>query len=205
MPADIEELISALTDGELDAETARRVVDEVSASPRHRARLARYHLIGEAARGGLCLPLSADLPTALARALEAPEPSDGAPDGDLPRRRARKRDPGSRRWAPAAIAASLLAAGALGFLAARQLPPDAGPPPVAEAGPAGSVPATVAAGARSTRPWKGRWDTEHPSVQRRLQGYLVSHSEYVGRGVQGMHPYARVVTYQGSLADAGGR
>jgi hypothetical protein len=42
------------------------------------------------------------------------------------------------------------------------------------------------------------WDTQDPGVQRRLQGYLVSHSEYLGRGMRGMHPYARVVAYAGA-------
>lgn len=43
--------------------------------------------------------------------------------------------------------------------------------------------------------WAGGWEEQDASVQGRLRGYLVSHSEYSGRGMRGMHPYARVVAY----------
>ena len=39
------------------------------------------------------------------------------------------------------------------------------------------------------------WTSEQPADQRRLNAYLVRHSEVAGRG-QGMLPYARIVGYE---------
>ena len=44
--------------------------------------------------------------------------------------------------------------------------------------------------------YTSRWGVSEPAIEARLRRYLVSHSEYSGRGMQGMHPYARVVVYQ---------
>ncbi len=41
-----------------------------------------------------------------------------------------------------------------------------------------------------------RWDVSQPAVEARLNRYLVNHSEYMNRGMYGMHPYARIVGYQ---------
>jgi negative regulator of sigma E activity len=46
-----------------------------------------------------------------------------------------------------------------------------------------------------------RWDVRNHALEQRLKGYLVEHSEYVGRGMHGMHPYARVVSYQNDTDD----
>jgi len=42
-----------------------------------------------------------------------------------------------------------------------------------------------------------QWDAQ-PEVEARLNGYLVSHSEYLGNGMRGMLPYARIVGYDSS-------
>ncbi len=42
---------------------------------------------------------------------------------------------------------------------------------------------------------EARWDRIEPQVEKRLSDYLVNHSEYAAsRGVQGVMPYARVVS-----------
>lgn len=40
-----------------------------------------------------------------------------------------------------------------------------------------------------------RWDVNQPAVEARLNAYLVNHSEYLGHGMHGMLPYARIVGY----------
>lgn len=42
-----------------------------------------------------------------------------------------------------------------------------------------------------------QWDAHEPGVEDRLNAYLVSHSEYLGNGMRGMLPYARIVGYDG--------
>ena len=43
----------------------------------------------------------------------------------------------------------------------------------------------------------GQWERIDPSIDKRLSGYLVNHSEYsASHGVQGVNPYARIVGFQ---------
>lgn len=123
---------------------------------------------------------------------------------------------GARR--PFAMAAAVLLAAGLGFFFARQIPVPYETAHIVVADQSGQdrIATLVVAGASSVpiastslanvSPATNRspasvkrvgWDTQDPSVQRRLRGYLVSHSEYLGRGMRGMHPYARVVAYAG--------
>jgi hypothetical protein len=40
-----------------------------------------------------------------------------------------------------------------------------------------------------------QWNTTEPAVAKRLNGYLVNHSEYLDGPMRGLHPYARIVGY----------
>jgi hypothetical protein len=39
------------------------------------------------------------------------------------------------------------------------------------------------------------WNDAAPAVEKRLNGYLLNHNEYLSGGVRGLLPYARVVGY----------
>ena len=41
------------------------------------------------------------------------------------------------------------------------------------------------------------WNDAAPGVANRLNGYLVTHNEYLVNGMRGMLPYARIVAYDG--------
>jgi hypothetical protein len=43
-----------------------------------------------------------------------------------------------------------------------------------------------------------RWSATQPTIEARLNRYLVTYSESAGYGVSGMMPYARVVGYDAS-------
>jgi negative regulator of sigma E activity len=203
------EAISALVDDDLLPTESEALVGRLLDSTQAQQLADRYQEIGAVMRASAVLnpPAAHGIAQRVAAAISQ-EPSVAGPPGPrvasatnsagvvkLPGRAGRDRLPARRRWSRVSLAASLLVAGLLGFVLARQT--DA-PAPLAVASRAVDPPAPIAVAAPMRREWHG-WDSHDPSVQQRLRGYLVNHSEYLGRGMRGMHPYARVVAYRGDL------
>jgi len=143
--------------------------------------------------------------------------------------------PASARPLWPALAASIVLSASAGFLVARQIPPSSfAPRPAASAAGvsatrpgadrvsrentdasdaragatavssvAGVAAHSIPAGARNAS--QRDWAAQDPRIRRRLQSYLVAHSEFLGGGMQGMLPYARVVALAGKPGgDTGG-
>ena len=100
-----DEMLMALTDGELDADTAESVAQAVSADPALQARLAEFELTRRLAKGAFASVLEEPVPPRLVAALGGSRSAD------------RKPHP-SRRWWPFGAA---VAAGIAGFAIASLL------------------------------------------------------------------------------------
>jgi negative regulator of sigma E activity len=217
------EAISALADGEAPDDMTQALVSRVLNDAQSRELYLAHRRAGDLIRaahdgagvaGGqmadaVMMQVNREAPLA-----SSPEQASTATVLDLV---ARGNRAGARR--PFAMAAAVLLAAGLGFFFARQIPVPYETTPIAVAEQTGqgqisplvvtsasSVPmaseslanASPAVNTSFTSVKRVGWDTQDPGVQRRLQGYLVSHSEYLGRGMRGMHPYARVVAYAGA-------
>lgn len=170
------EQLSALMDGELDGARGRQLIDRLLAEPELRALWARYHLLGGALERSRCQVDVEALPGRVRRALAAEPAPPEVRRLALPRA-------WLRPAAGLALAASVAAVAVIGLHLSR--PGPAAPPPLASAPPA-------------PEPRGMHWDVSRPGLEARLNGYLVTYSEYMGNGVRGMLPYARIVAYDGS-------
>jgi len=171
MSEDRYEAVSAMADGEYLGQDAAKLGEAIAGDPEARRRWARYHLIGDALRGGLPPRLDTGFADRL-RAAVTEEPAMLAP--------ARPTRAGVLRpVAGLAIAASVAALAVVGL---QQLNSGAGEAPVAARSQAVLPPVEVAdfdpaAGAGS-----------------RLSGYLIDHVEQQGSTtVPGLVPYVRIV------------
>ena len=170
MIADFKEAISALADGERGGDNSEALIDKIIHDPEARKTWERYHLIRDAIKERL----PEKIPTTLAARVHdaiAAEPISL----DARRKRPRLLKP----IAGLALAASVAT---LAIVGVRSF--DTGVAPVTQ----------VATASRPTESSGNRWNV-NPEVEARLNAYLVNHSEYVGYGMQGMMPYARIVGY----------
>lgn len=175
--------ISALQDGELDADGAARVVDALLRDGDLRRAWERYHLIGLVIRGERVAASTRPLADAVRARIED-EPTLLAP-----RRRDRQ---GRLRLGPFAGVALAAAAGFVAvlvfptwFKGTETLSTEVGTAPrlVAEE-PAGVPPAR-------------RWDLDRPDLASKLDLFLVTHQESAPMaGAKGMLPYATFVGYE---------
>jgi sigma-E factor negative regulatory protein RseA len=161
----MKERISALMDGELDDRSAAELIDTLGREREARLAWCSYHVIGDAMREGRLLSqgftarfserLAAE-PTALAPRLQAE----------------------SKRWYALSAAASLAAAGLVGWLAFAPQPPVApAPAPIAQV-PKEITPNIV-------------------PLPRAASDYLFAHQGFSPRmHLQGMAPYVRTVSEQ---------
>ncbi|HHJ14958.1 MAG TPA: hypothetical protein ENJ79_11420 [Gammaproteobacteria bacterium] len=180
MSDEIREQLSALADDELGELERPLLLGRLQREPQLRECLGRYHLIGELMRGAgrsAGLGIAGRVQSALAA------------EAALRQRRA------VTWWRPLAglaVAASVALVAVLGVTGRQDAP--SGTSPLASA----QVPADGLVQAQATGPETARpeqWDRIEPRVDRRLSGYLVNHSEFaINRGVQGVLPYARVVS-----------
>lgn len=176
MKKSTREDLSTLVDGELDSTRASQVIEAATRDPKLRAAWSRYHLMSDAMRDQLAPGAPAEFAERVRRALES-EPPLAAP-----RRRAHAL---AKPLAGLALAASVAGVAILGLNALRSEQP--------------AAPQTTAV-ARQTPQESGtalRWNVGQPAVEARLNGYLVNHSEYLGNGMRGLLPYARIVGYDG--------
>lgn len=195
MTANKYEHLSALVDDEAGEFEGRRLVEELSKNAEVRARWARYHLIGEAMRGGLPPRLAPDLAARVSRALEAEPPL---------------RRPSSR-WTPRllkpvvgfALAAGVAVVSVLSLQSftdrsdpvapARLAASTGGAAPVTRVAveDGASVPPGIARVAAQTEPAPSVPPAE---LSARLNSYLVNHAEYAPSS-PGILPQVRVVGY----------
>jgi len=183
MTKSIHEDISALVDGEMEEADAHRIVDELIADPALMADWSRHHLTSDVLREkGPAVPVG-DLALRVSQAIAA-EPAIAADVAPL-----RPARPAMPAWKPLAGLALAASVATVAILGARNW--DSGPagPQVAQA-PVSTNAQTVA-----VQSGKVRWDVKGRSVENRLNSYLVNHSEYLNNGMQGMLPYARIVSY----------
>jgi sigma-E factor negative regulatory protein RseA len=181
---DLDEALSALMDGELPRDEAERVLDAVLAQPALRARWARYHQLGAALRGEAASGADG-VATAVREALER-EPVPLLVRAGTARRR-------PAVWLGLALAASLAAVAVLVVLGPG---PEPGIEPLATA-PVERPPTRPAPGAAPAAGGGERmaWQAAGPGLSKRLNAYLLDHSDYLSDGVHGLLAYARVVGY----------
>lgn len=169
-----KEKLSALMDGELEIGVTSRLIDVVSRDAELRAAWTRYHLVRDVVRDQVAPVAPGDFARRVENALEL-EPTLAA----VRRRRSRLRP-----IAGLALAASMAGLAVFGVKSIWY--------------PSQSTPApTSVAAAPRLQTSALRWNVSQPAVEERLDGYLVNHSEYLGNGLRGLLPYARIVGYDG--------
>ena len=184
---DLEEALSALMDGELPPDEAERVLDAVLGDPALRQRWARYHRAGMALRGEQW-PGADGVADGVREALERePVPLQ------VPATSARRRP---AAWFGLALAASLAAVAVLVVLGPEGEPAGPAVAPVATAPrPGPTAPAARDEAPAAPGPGRMAWQAAGPGVSKRLNAYLLDHSDYLSDGVHGLLAYARVVGY----------
>lgn len=180
MNDEIREQLSALADDELSELESPLLLGRMQRDAGLRECLGRYQLIGEVMRGA---DASAGMGIAqrVQRALADDAPVIGSQSVS-------QKD---RWWKPLAgmaVAASVALVAVLAVTTERDS--DNGVPVAAVT--TYTTPETTLA---SDTPEPQHWERIEPQVEKRLSGYLVNHNEYAAsRGVQGVMPYARVVS-----------
>lgn len=206
------ELISAYLDGELDADEVAELSDAWRRSPELRDVTVRYASVGELMRGARAsagqppianrvrarmaeeVAAEAEFSRALAEvdAAVQHERAEPATSNNIVRPRFGRT---AKTMGSLALAASVAAIAIVGV---RQFSPSDSVlrepsvnTSVARADSVQVSPTVVSANAQRHL----GWTSEQPADQRRLNAYLVRHSEVSGRG-RGMLPYARIVGYE---------
>lgn len=207
MSENVEEQLSALADDELPAAEVPLLLRRVRRDKQCMRRLGRYYTMRAALRGELGPAADGDFAEQVVARIEreprlqiAAEPAASAsPSG---RRRFQRL---ARPLAGAAIAASV-AIIAVGLWPAKEATRDsvsADTAAVVADGSAGAERvgelARLISSGQPERAARDRWQRLDPRVQRRLQGYLVNHSENaVLAGPGGMLNYARIAGHAGA-------
>ena len=191
MSEEKHEALSALVDGELPAEDGPRLLDQVLADLSLKRRWTAYHLIGDVMRKhvidqqGLNGRVEQISDAAVSARTSTPRKSGGL-----------------RPLAGLALAASVALVAVIGLFALNDR--DSVPVEVAAnsagvqiSGSPGPESIPVVAGAAGIDLTRMTWNDAGPAVTNRLNGYLVTHNEYLSNGMRGMLPYARIVAYDG--------
>ncbi len=176
MNDEIREQLSALADDELSELERPLLLGRLQRDASLRECLGRYQLIGEVMRGtGTSAGLGIARGVQDALAGEKPLAAGQPPAWWKP-------------LAGLAVAASVALVAVLTVTSVRN--DEGAAPVVADAGKAAPSGVTLASDSREQQ-----WNRIEPQIDKRLSGYLVNHSEYAAsRGVQGVMPYARVVS-----------
>ncbi len=185
---EFKEQLSAFVDDELWAEEQAFLLRRLTQSDGTREQLARYYLISDTLRGNLGPAGSRGLSARVAAALEAEPALSGA-----------RQSWGSRLLRPAAglaVAASV-AALSVGFWTTQPQAPATSASQPLTAGAATSLISPANQTSSPTMPVSQHWERLDPEVQKRLNGYLVNHSEYSAeRQVGGVLTYVRIAGQQ---------
>lgn len=189
-----EILLSAMLDGECDADETRRMLDATGASPALQRRWSRLCLVHDALRGVRVRSIDDAFCAGVMSALEGIDPEfSNAPK--LVRRVGRRRS----YWRPlAGLAAAASVAAVLGFGLQAWLNPQAStslasasstPMPPLPAQLASAPPATTV----SAEPEETRWSQLDADTARQLNEYLLDHSNLrAAQGMGGALSYARM-------------
>ena len=189
MSEEKHEALSALVDGELSAGDEPWLLDQVLEDASLRRRWSSYHLIGDVMRKHVIdqRPLTGQVDY-IARSATATRTVGSRGGGGL------------RPMAGLALAASVALVAVLGIFAltdaengSLEVARESSGNPVPVAGR--SEPSSVVAEATGIDPARMTWNDATPAVTNRLNGYLVTHNEYLSNGMRGMLPYARIVAY----------
>lgn len=187
MTASKEERLSALMDGEVSRFEQRRLVDELLNNDEDQARWSRAHLIGDAIRGELPERVSLDLAARISAQIE-----DEAPLHQSPMAAAPAWIKPASGFAVAATVAVVSILGLQSMVGYEQGP--AGAQPLAASAPRPAAPQANFRLASTPAPAAIQEGVSSEEVQRRINRYLVNHSEYATR--PGVLPYARIVGYE---------
>ncbi|HSS66085.1 MAG TPA: sigma-E factor negative regulatory protein [Gammaproteobacteria bacterium] len=189
MSEEKHEALSALVDGELSAEDGPRLLDQVLEDLSLKRRWSTYHLIGDVMRKHV---IDQQALSGRIDCIEGAAPPEPVAD---PRRRGELSP-----LAGLALAASVALVAGVGIFALSDT--KNGPVEMAQESPGvqatadgGPEPSSVVAGALGIDLARMTWNDEAPAVTNRLNGYLVTHNEYLSNEMRGMLPYARIVAY----------
>jgi sigma-E factor negative regulatory protein RseA len=189
MSEEKHEALSALVDGELSAEDEPGLLDQVLADVSFRRRWSTYHLIGDVMRKQV-----------IDQQLLNDE-IDHIASGARPSRTVVLSGRGGMRpLAGLALAASVALVAVLGIFALTDTEKESlemarGSTGVEVPVAGAQAPSSVVAGAVGIDLARMTWNDATPAVTNRLNGYLVTHNEYLTNGMRGMLPYARIVAY----------
>ncbi len=221
-----DEQLSSLIDGELDDTRQRHAIDALAHDAEARDRWGRFHMASDALHGNLPEAIDPRFATRVMAAIED-EPTILAPPSSrrpsVSTDHAPARSSFSKRFAGLAVAASVAAIAVMGVESLYHEDPAAprsqqvaeneaapseyirlakqpSPPPGATLA---SVNAPLATSAAASLAARAEMLRAHPEIARRidprLHKYLINHSQQAGRSnIQGVMPYARIVTYPGA-------
>ena len=173
----INEQVSALCDDELEQHELELLMRRLKQDDDLQQSLARYQIIGDVMRQNLDKAATTNLADKVSKALESEQIAKPANAYRL-----------LKPVAGMAIAASVAVMAIVGLQDVGQFQ-DSGQvtPRLAQTQPQTDI-LRVSSGTR--------WDRQQPETERRLNGYLVNHSEYTSNiSLQGMINYARIAGY----------
>lgn len=184
MKDEYAEQVSGLVDGELDERTTSKLVEQMHSDEQARTRWAGYHLISDALRGNLPEQIDTGFAARVSKALED-EPVVLAP---------------RRRHAPAFVrqVAGFAVAATVAIVAVLVVQQQGGiDNSVTEV-------AAVTTTAPQSNEWvrvnNVKWNVQQPSVESKLNAYLVNHNGYTS-SVRGILPYAPIVSSSAPMPD----
>ncbi len=190
MKNELNEQLSALMDGEILAEEIETVLQAFKTEDSIRTQWANYHLVHDSLKGHLPANFLHNLADQVSRALENEPPLSVEPRSVIDATQRLR-----HRWKYAtslALAASLSAITVLGIqtLISESVMPESqlsATPPSPPVSPNSKVVPVVENGSH-------QWSLLEPEVEKRLNSYLVNHTEYVD--MPGMIRYGRIVSYE---------
>lgn len=190
MNDDINEQLSALMDGEIPLGEIESVLLAFKTEEQIRRRWATYHVVRDSIQGHLLEVPLCDLAGQVSRALEN-EPCLIA--GQHRKTQVFRQLPLKWRYAAGlALAASLSAVAVLGINSLASKPLASESPQMAAAPQ--SMSSTSSSKAAPLLGNSHSWAVLDPKVEKRLNTYLVDHSEYID--MPGMLRYGRIVSYE---------
>jgi len=187
----ISEQISALFDDELEHEEHELLLRRLKQEAGLQQALSRYQIIGDAMRQHLSDAASVDLARKVSESIDA-EPDIAARASEARHMMLIKPVAGL------AIAASVAAMAVIGLQDMGQFQsPEQATPRLAQIQAQPQSHNGILRASAGTH-----WDRQQPETERRLNGYLVNHSEYTSNiSLQGMINYARIAGYDSKKKD----
>ena len=196
MSEESNQMLSALVDGELPSAEAGSVVNLTHLDLELKAKWARYHLIGEAMRGGLPTHLRRDLASRVSAAVAAEPAIIAAPPAPAPFVPIRG---APRLLKPAAGLAIAASVALLAVVAVQRVAVTPTTPATAQqlAAVPAAEPAVTAGTDLQPVDWGRNQAPEAAAARSKMNDYLLNYSERRANwGAPGMLPYVKVVGYE---------